>query len=112
MNAYSNKLSRRLRHVDTAPRKPDRSLNGERLVSVAIRRNGNTHHGFLEHWRIRAVLNPENPEPTRHVPGDIEGFMTSTGRFVTRREAEPVAVAAGQLSGPLGRDLLSSDLKW
>jgi hypothetical protein len=47
--------------------------------------------------------------------GDIDGFMTSTGRFVDRDEAKEVAIASGQVHERwkgVSRDLLSSDVDW
>jgi hypothetical protein len=43
---------------------------------------------------------------------DIEGFLTSTGRFVTRDEAQSIALAAGQIRQLQRRPLLSSDIDW
>jgi hypothetical protein len=49
------------------------------------------------------------------IPGDIEGFVTTNGRFVDRREAKDVALAAGQIHSSwktATRKLLSSDVHW
>ncbi len=83
----------------------------ERLVAAALIRDGVTEsRGFKEHWKIRAALGDEDPSRKRRE--DIHGFLTSTGRFVTRAEAVPVAVAARQIRGGMGRELLSSDINW
>ena len=86
----------------------------EHLVSVAIIRDGEIHsRGFKEHWKIRAALN--DADPYQRTRGDQEGFLTNDGRFVTRSEAVPIAVAAKQLSEDwlrISRELLSSDLRW
>jgi hypothetical protein len=85
--------------------------NSERLISCALIRDGVTHdRGFKEHWKLRAALG--DADPSQKQPDDIYGFITSTGRFVTRREAMPIALAAGQISRPQQRELLSSDLDW
>jgi len=93
----------------------------ERLVGCAIVREGKTHpnpeglrFGPTSHYEVRAGL--RDADPARSCPTDIEGFLTSAGRFVTREEAIPIGVAAGQLhprwAGARGRKLLSSDLNW
>lgn len=82
----------------------------ERLVSVAIIRNGKVHHGHQSHWQLRAELG--DAEPYQSTAGDDEGFYTSTGRFVSRFEAADIASECGQLDRPMGRKLLSSDLNW
>jgi hypothetical protein len=112
MGSFSERLSKRLRGLEESAKPKPVDPAAERLVSVAIMRGGQLHKGFKAHWELRASIDPTNREPTAHVPGDVEGFYTSKDRFVTRREAQFVAVAAGQLSGLMGRDLLSSDLDW
>lgn len=83
--------------------------NVERLVAVAIQRDGETHHGFKAHWELRASLGDENPhERTR---GDREGFWTSAERFVGRYEASDIGLISGQVFGRV-RELLSSDVDW
>ena len=88
----------------------------ERLVATAIMRDGKMlERGFQSHWQLRAALNPERANFNQHVDGDIDGFVTSTGRFVDRFEARDVAIASGQI-GPMWkdavRDLLSADVNW
>lgn len=83
---------------------------GERLISCALIRDGETHgRGFKEHWQIRAALGDERPEQKRAT--DEYGFLTSEGRFVTRAEAQIVGEQSGQCS-PQRRELLSSDVNW
>lgn len=82
----------------------------EKLVSVAIMRQGKVLHGHKSHWMLRAELG--DAEPYKSTPGDDEGFYTDTGRFVSRIEAVDIACESGQLDRPLGRTLLSSDLNW
>jgi hypothetical protein len=82
----------------------------EKLTAVAIIRDGVTEsRGFKSHWELRYAMKDENPQ--KGLPGDIEGFITSTGRFVTRHEAKSIAAEAGQAQ-PTIRDLLSSDIDW
>lgn len=85
-----------------------------KLQRAAIIRDGKVYDGFKSHWEIRAyTLKDEDPQKRQR--GDVEGFTTDTGRFLTRQEAIPVAIDAGQLSEryrDLQRDLLSSDIDW
>ncbi len=82
--------------------------DAERLVAVAILRDEIMTSEFARggHKILRERMNPTN------APGDIEGFKTSTGRFVNRREAQDIALDAGQLDRPQTRELLSSDIDW
>ena len=86
----------------------------ERLEAAGIRRHGVVFgRGFKSHWELRASLG--DAEPNRSRPGDEEGFITSTGRLVSRRDAIAIGIAAGQLDRQwLGahRALLSSDINW
>jgi hypothetical protein len=83
----------------------------ERLAAAAIIRDGSIEsRGFKSHWQIRAALGDENPQQRKR--GDEEGFVTSTGRFVDRDEAQDVAVASGQIPSRQGRTLLSADIDW
>lgn len=45
-------------------------------------------------------------------PPDSQGFTTSTGRFVGRKEAAEIAVAAGQIKAPKWGDVLYSEDLW
>jgi hypothetical protein len=82
----------------------------ERIISVAISAFG-----------IVASL----PAPARHgdvlrklfdfkdtvIPGERQGFLTSAGRFVNRRDAAVLALAAGQVDKLMSApDLYSEDL--
>lgn len=81
------------------------------LVSVAIIREGNLHHGFKSHVELRRSLGYKDPYASD--PKDQEGFYTSDDRFVTRREAMFIAIEAGQIDplyGRMERDFLSSDI--
>jgi hypothetical protein len=82
----------------------------ERLVEVAlIDGDGVTHHGFREHWELRASLG--RPDPYQKDMSDTYGFWTSEGRFVSRSEGMRIGAAAGQCQ-IMGRGLLSSDVTW
>lgn len=85
----------------------------DRLRAVAIRRNGKVHSCAKQgsHYQLRMSLTGDD---SRHL-GDVEGFITEAGIFLTRREAVSVGVNAGQLRESWldgGRDLLSSDVDW
>lgn len=82
----------------------------ESLTAAALIRDGVTEsRGFKEHWLIRAALG--DADPYQKNPADTYGFLTSTGRFVTRHEAMIIGAAAGQCQ-KMGRELLSSDINW
>ena len=104
---------RRLRRgVVSEAKKPEPS---ERLFAVAIKRGDRIWDGGRSqgHWALRMQLDPNCADATRTVPGDIDGFIVAPGgRFVDRDEAQEIAIAAGQIRGRLGRELLSSDINW
>lgn len=84
----------------------------ERLKCCAIVRDTVLRQGYTAHWQLRQDIDFSKPDAR---PGDVEGFMTTHDRFVTRREAVVVGVASGQLSAhwkTATRDLLSSDINW
>ncbi len=85
----------------------------EKLKAAAIERNGKVWTGARSHWEIRMSLGDDDPRMS--APGDVEGFVTTSGRFIDRNEARQIGVASGQLS-PMWRDaarkLLSSDINW
>jgi hypothetical protein len=64
------------RHLPVALKPVTRNV--ERLVSVAIIRDGQTHHGFKSHAELRASLN--DADPYKRNSGDTEGFWTSLAR--------------------------------
>lgn len=91
-------------------------MSTERLKAAAIMRDGALlERGFKSHYQLRAALDPDDPAPQYSKDGDLEGFVTSTGRFVDRDEARAVGMAAGQLHTSWAnakRPLLSSDINW
>lgn len=110
MGGYGRNLSRRLRNS-----KPRAKIapNVERLVSVGIYRDGLIHGDGLSirsHYMLRAIMGDEDPE--RRKRDDIEGFITSTGRFLDRDSAKDIAIAAGQVDPGQRREILSSDIQW
>jgi hypothetical protein len=91
-------------------------MTPERLRAVAIRRGDEViDRGFTSHYQLRQAIDPDDPSPQTSKPGDIDGFITSSGRFVNRDEARDVAIAAGQIHPSwktTARKLLSSDVNW
>lgn len=84
----------------------------ERLVACAIIRNGEHHsYGYKSHGQIRSRLGDVDAYENRYRIDDTEGFMTSHGRFVNRRQAMEIAEEAGQYQS-MQRELLSSDINW
>jgi hypothetical protein len=113
MGRYANSLSGRLRGLRQQNAGTRPAPDVERLRAVAILRDGvMLERGFKSHWQLRAALNPELPDHTKTIPGDVDGFVTTKDRFVDRWEGQDVAVAAGQLGTMMGRPMLSSDLDW
>lgn len=113
MGSYSRMLSHRLRS-SARPAKPAPRPDVERLQSAAILRNDVLYEppALRSHYAVRQFINPDDASPHIGERGDIEGFITSTGRFVGRDEAQDVALAAGQIRSKQGRPLLSSDIEW
>lgn len=76
----------------------------ERLTGVAIQRGADLLQ-MVEgsHAQLRGWKDSE--------PADIEGFMTSTGRFVGRGVAQVIGLESGQVTVK-GRQMLSSDVVW
>lgn len=91
-------------------------VTNERLTAVAIKQlDGRIlQNGCRSHWVLRRAYNYADPMST--LATDVDGFVTSTGRFVNRREAQLIGVASGQLGKQWetlgGRDMLSSDVNW
>jgi hypothetical protein len=116
--ARNSMTSKRYYGVDT-PRStgphPD-PMGIERLKSVAILRSEEVlERGFKSHYQLRLAIDPDDPDPRMPKLGDIDGFVTTTDRFVDRDEAKEVAIAAGQIHPSwksATRKLLSSDVNW
>lgn len=95
----------------------------ERIVAAAvIRLEDNRAWTPADGDHTRVWMTYTQPAPARHhhilhtMPGDAlnvtQGFLTSTGRFVARKEARGIAVAAGQVKASTvsGPDLFSEDV--
>lgn len=84
----------------------------ERIVAAAIFQDGNVwsvpppgrHHDVFAHMRKSGIENK---------PGATQGFVTSTGRFVTRTRAMLIATKAEQIIKKTGPShLLFSEDVW
>jgi hypothetical protein len=76
----------------------------ERLKAAAIMRNDEVfERGFRSHRELRQALGDDDPDKGK--PYDVDGFVTTEGRFVDRYDARAVAIAAGQIHP-------SSDVDW
>jgi len=106
MGKYSDNLAERLRAKRATLPAPD----VERLKCAAIMRDGKIHDGLRSHYELRSALGDRSPQTSQLT--DVEGFLTTKGRFVDRAEAQDVALLAGQLRSAQGRPLLSSDIDW
>lgn len=121
MGSYTDRLASRLRAGGNGLKagRPARQIADaqkvagiERLVSVALIIGGEVHsRGFKSHGELRSALGIPDPYGDKHRPDETAGFLTSTGRFVNRREAVQVAQASGQCRGRVA-ELLSSDIDW
>lgn len=109
MGHYADDLSGRLRGK-REQQQPKPSADVERLKCAAIQRDGKIHDGLRSHYELRRSLGDTLPQTSQL--NDVEGFLTSKGRFVDREEAQRVALAAGQISSLQRRPLLSSDINW
>lgn len=108
MGSYADNLSRRIRGAAAKPAAPKEDV--ERLKCCAIERDGKVHDGLHSHYELRRALGDACPEASNM--NDVEGFLTTKGRFVGRQEAQDVALAAGQIRALQRRPLLSSDIDW
>jgi hypothetical protein len=85
-------------------------MASERIISVAISAFGIVASlpAPARHGDVLRKLHDFNPIV---LGGDCQGFLTSTGRYVNRRDAAAIALASGQtdklISAP---DLYSEDL--
>lgn len=79
-----------------------RRLGQERIVAAAlVWETGKGHHGILStpppgrHHTLIAIASSIG---WGHVDQDVQGFLTSTGRFVDRHEGLRIAQACGQIT--------------
>lgn len=82
----------------------------ERIISVAISAFGIVASlpAPARHGDVLRKLSDFNPIIVR---GDQQGFLTSAGRYVNRRDAAVLALAAGQVDKLIAApDLYSEDL--
>jgi hypothetical protein len=79
------------------PKIPEKEVSIEKIVSGAIRYKGEVFTGQFHADAVRKIweLYPETQEDMSDLE---EGFMTSTGRFVDRKEAGEIAEKATQLT--------------
>lgn len=85
----------------------------ERIVSVAINNGGMIWSlpSPARHHTVLHAISAFGIDAIEHGHPDAQGFMTSTGRYVGRREATHIAVVAGQIDEPKWPpDLYSEDL--
>ena len=88
----------------------------EMVATAAIRVDGEVwalprparHHVLVRAWCLAHWRDGEEASLGRH----DSGFVTSRGRFVERDEAERIARASGQLTGPLIGGILTSEDLW
>lgn len=87
---------------------------GETIVAAAVHAKGLTfsvpppgrHHTILH-----AMSKDMGLDAMELGPPHAQGFLTSAGRFVGRREAAGIAVESGQIEFPRwGAELFSEDL--
>ncbi len=64
----------------------------EKIRSAAIRQQNGTITEGSNHKEIRELISASTFEPIK----GTEGFVTTRGKFVGRREAAPIALASGQ----------------
>lgn len=79
----------------------------ETIKEAAIFYRGKVYTGHRHHNIIYDLYT----EFQTQITGEIQGFVTSTNRFVTRQEALEIAIASGQVTKPIcGWGLFSEDL--
>lgn len=89
----------------------------EIITSAAIQftlENGQTHlRTGPRHVLIRDDFHADRiRNGWRKIIGESEGFFTSAGRFLDRKQAMGLARENGQLRRPTGRDELNSEDLW
>lgn len=82
----------------------------ERIIAAALFNNGLTI-SMPPPARHHTLLNALDDSTVERILPDDQGFLTSAGRFVGRREAARIAVTAEQTLEPKwGAELYSEDL--
>lgn len=128
MGSYTDNLFKKNRHVpdyvrkelatrkfresrgDTTSNPSSNKKSNVRLTGCWVRRDGVLKEGFKSHAEVRHLFKDGN-DPYTRVPGDEEGFTTSDGQYVSRRQALRIGVESGQCRYQ-ERELLSSDINW
>jgi len=88
-------------------------MNIEFITCAAIKYKGKIYamERPNRHCDLFSFIISENG--SRIDPNEIQGFMTNKGRFLSRKEAQPIAENAGQVDGGLiTKDLLTSEDMW
>lgn len=94
------------------PYVPQPPKGDEAIVAVAVMLDG-------EVWQLprparhhHVLMALDNVLPGRAIEAHEQGFMTNTGRYVTRQEAARIAEYSGQIAGKLHAppNLFSEDL--
>ena len=67
-------------------------------------------HPYSRHnYIIRDLIELGADPPIKQ---DVQGFITSTGRFVNRKEAYKLAIAANQIEKSITNNILTSEDVW
>ena len=104
----------------TSVPKEKASAPGEKITAAAIRtKDGSVHsgqyHGEAYTSAVEAGADPDLEPKGNNMGGEEEGYLTSHGRFLERKEAFPVAHAANQLNESAkrqgGPELTADDIR-
>lgn len=79
-----------------------------RIVAAAINYGGKIYQGKRHAEIMRQIW--EGLDEAIYISQEIQGFVTDSGRFVSRTTAAKIAFAAGQIVR--SRDLLTSEDLW
>ena len=91
------------------------AIEEERIVAAAHLINGITYSmpKPARHHTILHALDRHQQDLAIEAGPDSQGFLTNTGRFVSREEGAQIAVAAGQIDKPkYGATTLYSEDLW
>jgi hypothetical protein len=87
-------------------KKPEVLPCEEYLSACGVMIDGNLYSGYRTHQALMEAHSLEGVHERE------KGYVTSTGRFVSRREACEIGIDSGQVQpGPI-RDILSCDITW